>query len=122
MLYSSTISYVDDGVSWSSIGTSTTGHKSGITMALALSGDEECQRYVVVHQFGHALGLGHEHQMSHITSALDEDDTVKWMMEACELTEVKAREKFQADYKQCSYKCIAEEGLEFDPGSIMCYP
>ena len=117
-----TISYAGDGVSWSSIGTLTTSQKGGITMVLALNGDEAYQQHVVVHEFGHALGLGHEHQMKHIADGLNERETVKWLMESCELTEMKAKEKFQADYKQCSYKCITDEGLEFDPGSIMCYP
>lgn len=91
-------------------------------MTLALDGDAAYQQHVVVHQFGHALGLGHEHQMSHIVDGLDEAETVKWLMESCDLSEAKAREKFRADYRQSQYKCIADEGLEFDPGSVMCYP
>ena len=91
-------------------------------MALALSGDEEYQQYIVVHQFGHALGLDHEHQMNHIASALDETTTIKWLMVACELTESEAVDKFQADCQHCNYECIPDEEMVFDPGSIMCYP
>lgn len=91
-------------------------------MVLALYGDEERQKYIVMHQFGHALGLGHEQQMSRIASALDKSATIKWLIDNCELSEVKAKEKFQADYQHCCRERVPDEELEFDPGSIMYYP
>lgn len=111
------------GGSWSCIGTIAKDYDT--TMVLNLSVEDShfhYQKHVVIHEFGHALGLGHENQMSHIASELDESATIKWLQTTCKMSEKEATKKFQADYKQYAGKQIPGGSLGFDPGSIMCYP
>ncbi len=58
-----TISFRQKGVSWSAIGKSSNNRKPSMNLGWLdkASGEQEYQR-VVLHEFGHALGLIHEHQ------------------------------------------------------------
>ena len=58
---------------WSKIGTDakTVADKTLPTMNLALNGagfQPDYQKYLVIHEFGHSLGLEHEHQCSNFWS------------------------------------------------------
>ena len=59
------MAYIDGGC-WSKIGTDArTVGEAEPTMNLSLKGlDPDFQEYLVIHEFGHALGLEHEHQRS----------------------------------------------------------
>ena len=79
---------------------------------LGTSDSRNYQTHLVVHEFGHALGLLHEHQRSdfwdHIDKYLREDTTIK----------------NNADYK-CDVTDIDSPTVikeKYDPQSVMHYP
>ena len=104
------------------VGTEATFHGMDDTMVLNLSRkDDNFKQYIVVHEFGHALGLGHMHQSSHFAKALDERLTIEWLQEESGLSSEDAVKKFNADFKPYTGECTKEIG-HFDAGSVMCYP
>lgn len=105
----------------SCLGTATV---KGITMTLVLyEGEVNYNSYIIMHEFGHALGLGHDHQTSHLAGALDESATIKWLMSTCRLTQVAAEQKYKDDYKPYTPEEMRDvQETPFDPESIMCYP
>ena len=113
-----------EGGSESKIGTMATDHEGDPTMWLNLSAVrfDDYREYVVVHEFGHVLGLGHEHQMSHLAAALDEKATIKWLENKCSYDKSGAKAKFRADFKCYPSNEPIKEGIKFDPWSVMCYP
>lgn len=105
---------------------------SEATMWLDLGrGYDEYKRYLVLHEFGHVLGLGHEHQSPNARYFIDEkkaiDELTRQYKKALENTyrgkklDVMAKEeaekKFHHDYAQRS----GGEATEYDPYSIMHY-
>jgi hypothetical protein len=115
------ISYGADGQSWSYVGTDAlTVAKDAPTMHfgwLHPSTDAVETRRVVLHEFGHALGLIHEHQ--HPASA------IKWNKQAVYDRYIKQLKwtKQQVDSNLFATHPAGETQFStFDPGSIMHYP
>ena len=101
------------------IGKTAKDFEDSTTMWLDLSYcDDDYHEYTVVHEFGHALGLGHEHQMKTIAMALDKKKTIAYLKE---IKEHNAAARFEKDY-ECYSEDVPKEGVEFDPLSVMCYP
>ena len=101
------------------IGKTAKDFEDSTTMWLDLSYcDDDYHEYTVVHEFGHALGLGHEHQMKTIATAIDKKKTIAFLEE---IREPNVTARFKRDYK-CYSKDVPKEGVEFDPLSVMCYP
>ena len=83
------------------------------TMWLDLSlKNDNYNEHLVVHEFGHALGLGHEHQRSDFQACI-----------AYFLDETKMSKKLQGRYKDWStdVKLDINGATEYDPESVMHY-
>ena len=86
-------------------------------MILNLSdGDAAYKRHTIIHEFGHALGLGHEHQ-SPYAPKLDREAVIKYFMDTCRWEREKAEEMYDRDYPTLNHG----EATQFDPNSIMQY-
>ena len=112
------------GPSSSLLGTQAKCAEEGYSMHLNLgSGDDHYKEFVIIHEFGHALGLGHEHQTSLFASMLDKDATIEWLTKSpCNLPHPDAKKKFDDDFQAFSGVDIPEHVGKLDVKSIMCYP
>ena len=113
-----------DKANWSYIGMEATTKKSPEpTMTLNLSGGypESFLKYLVIHYFGHALGLEREHQRSDFWEVVKEFIDMKKMEGDPRFKHMKGKKAgFGAEYleKKTSTGCIESE---YDPMSIMHY-
>ena len=93
------------------------------TMWLNLtSSDDNWREYVVMHEFGLVLGLGHQNQRKHLAEALDKEAVISWMINKCNMDKRSATARFKADYAPYPDDEAPEEGSKFDPWSVMSYP
>ena len=104
---------VSNGHSWSKVGTDGVSvDKSKPTMVLRLyKGKTDYNRHVVMHEFGHILGLEHEHQRSEF-----------WKIAKTFLDVGKMKKELgnrAVDYFEL--KQIGEGSVKYDPDSIMHY-
>ena len=89
-------------------------------------GDGDYKQHVVMHEFGHVLGLGHEHQSPN-AGFIDKGVAIQELTEGYKKAhhnmrddeaKAHAESKFKQDYQQGS----GGEATEYDPFSIMHYP
>ena len=112
------INFDPDGGNWSHVGKyakQVKDHDPTMNLALALSGRKHKER-VILHEFGHALGLMHEHQ-SPVTP-------IEWN-EAAVIEDKKKRGWTEKEIIDNILDRLDEDQAnfsEFDPDSIMLYP
>ena len=103
--------------------------KSDSTMVLSLRGyNPDLQRSLVIHEFGHALGLEHEHQRSDFWEVLEKHlDTEKMMADPfvnpSDSVPEEGKAAFGRDWGQKAKEQTSgkQASSEYDPESIMHY-
>lgn len=122
-----------DGTNSSTVGTDAIQKRhTEPTTWLDLGGDDDdYKRHLVLHEFGHVLGLGHEHQSPKAADFIDEKEAINELTglykealqntyrgkESDKKAKEEAEKKFRQDYAQRS----GGEATEYDPYSIMHY-
>ena len=108
------------GSCWSNVGmkATTVQDTSKPTMILSLKGiDHNMQRFLVMHEFGHALGLEHEHQRSDFWEVAENLLDVRKMRRDPQMKNV----KFDRDMLEKQSQDTTVMTREYDPDSIMHY-
>ena len=93
-------------------------------MALSLNGHPlSLQRSLVIHEFGHALGLEHEHQRSDFWDVLEKHFDIEKMMKDPRLQDIGSEDTRKAAFGRDWFRKSGERGIksEYDPHSIMHY-
>ena len=106
------------GGHWSMVGTAARYKQGQKTMNLALRGRATAQEgRVILHEFGHALGLKHEHQNPNLSIQWNESVIIAEMQEKQGWDEARTRHNVlnRLDVKQMN-------STMFDENSIMLYP
>ncbi len=118
----------ETGGNWSMVGrdAETVTDMSKPTMVLNLLGHSaELQESLVIHEFGHALGLEHEHQRSDFWDVVGEHidmDTMKDDAFVNPRQENDGGQSFGKDWLKLEKKTMPMESVpEYDPDSIMHY-
>lgn len=81
------------------------------------SGGDDYKKHVVIHEFGHALGLGHEHQRSDFWKRLKSCNCIDIDAIKSEVGEASFKVNWgkDSDYKR-------KNATAYDPHSVMHYP
>ncbi len=81
-------------------------------MSLNLNGDDRYKEHLVMHEFGHALGLGHEHQQAVFRNNIDKFFDTRSL-----------RKYFGGQYSTDvrDHQTPSEYDSDYDPDSIMHY-
>ena len=79
--------------------------------------DDEYKKHVIIHEFGHALGLGHEHQRSTFWSCIKEFIDVQKMKKDLKVNDKEFAINWEAEVDSET----GPHNYEYDPDSIMHY-
>ena len=86
--------------------------KSEPTMVLGfIKGRSDYNKHIVIHEFGHALGMEHEHQRSMFWSVAKK---------FIDVDKMKKDERFNGEYLESSLQC-GDGSDKYDPDSVMHY-
>ncbi len=112
------ISFEEEGY-WSYIGSESKKYSPSMSLTGIEKENPDNFRGTVLHEFGHALGLIHEHQRPDIPFEWDEDEVVKYYREVHGWNREKTKKNIirQYSFDQTNHNDLTV----FDPESIMMY-
>ena len=112
---------IDSHGSWSAVGTDVSNVlMNDPTMMLDMKNfDRDFQKYLVIHQFGHALGLEHEHQRMDFWSGIEKHIDEKKMEKDPSIGNYSPTETFKRDWLKLGRRTHRESKCSYDPQSIM---
>ncbi|WP_338358668.1 M12 family metallopeptidase [Yeosuana marina] len=113
-----TISFQDKGF-WSYIGKESIKFSPSMSLSGIEQEDESYFKGTVLHEFGHALGLVHEHQNPNFSLKWNEPEVIKYYKNTYGWTEEKTYDNVIYRYNFGQYN--NEDATAFDPKSIMIY-
>ena len=105
------------------IGTTAQGKNPSMWLNLGVD-DSNYKKYVVRHEFGHALGLGHEHQGRKAPRGLIiKEAVVDYLMQKRRMTKDDAERCYKCNYEQPPIEDLSSaiDASGFDQKSIMHY-
>ena len=77
---------------------------------------DDYKKHIVIHEFGHALGLGHEHQRSDFWKLIKPYVDITRMTKDLRVSDESFRANWDSDQRSQRAKCT-----EYDPHSVMHY-
>ena len=109
------------GGSWSRIGSRAQRIDPSMVLNLGVGGNDY-KKHIVRHEFGHALGLGHEHQSKNAPSGLlNREAVIDWLVKKGKMSKKEAEEKYEGDYKDPDDHSDSAIASPYDTRSIMQY-
>ncbi len=88
------------------------------SMQLFLDGSLEYNKYLVLHETGHALGIFHEHQHPYADDIFDKEAVISDLLQG----RFKGKKRHEAEtYYDINFAKSVICGPDYDPNSIMRY-
>ncbi len=100
------------------VGTKAKGHAPSMQLCLTET-SHEFNKYLVLHETGHALGLFHEHQHPDADDIFDRKATITGLEESRGMSSSDAKQYYEHNYEKSTER--DKDGYDYDLDSVMRY-
>ena len=105
-------------ISETCIGTEAKGQTPSMQLCLNET-SPEFNKYLVLHETGHALGLFHEHQHPDAVDIFDKAEVIKDLEESYGISSSEAKESYEINFEKSEKR--DKDEYAYDPDSVMRY-